>query len=270
MLTIDELQHLRVAKTGGKENMLNFFVNLINSIGIPVVFVGTNSMIDLFSDVMRNARRATGLGLSDFRQPASDDPAWALLVDAAWQYQWIRHAEPLTVEPRNVLYDLAQGVTDILIKLLVLAQRHAIHTGEERLTARLLRTIADTRMQLLKPALDALRSGDTTRMAKFEDLLPPDTQIAAMMGVIDRDARVPSQLSTLRNMRRPVAASAVPSSPEVGEMTRNPATSTANAGERIPSEARAFAAHEAPLVALRDAGWLLEDALEFSTAYAAS
>ncbi|MBB3005010.1 hypothetical protein FHX57_007397 [Paraburkholderia tropica] len=270
VLIIDELQHLRVAKTGGKENMLNFFVNLINSIGIPVVFVGTNSMIDLFSDVMRNARRATGLGLSDFRQPASDDPAWALLVDAAWQYQWIRHAEPLTAELRNVLYDLTQGVTDILIKLLVLAQRHAIHTGEERLTVRLLRTIADTRMQLLKPALDALRSGDTKRMARFEDLLPPDSQIAAMMGVIDRDARAPSQLSTLRDMRRPVAASSARSSPDVCEVTGSPATSITNAGEWIQSEARAIAVHEAPRDALQDAGWLLEDALEFSTAYAAS
>ena len=167
MLIIDEMQHLRVAKTGGKDNMLNFFVNLINSIGIPVVFVGTNSMIELFADVMRNARRATGLGLSDFRQPKSDDPAWALLVDAAWQYQWVRHVEPLTAELRSVLYDLTQGVTDFLIKLLVLAQRHAIHTGEERLTVKLLRTIADTRMQLLKPALDALRSGNVKRMAKF-------------------------------------------------------------------------------------------------------
>ncbi|WP_290601882.1 hypothetical protein [Janthinobacterium sp.] len=34
---IDELQHLNAAKTGGKDNMLNFFVNLINTIGIRVV-----------------------------------------------------------------------------------------------------------------------------------------------------------------------------------------------------------------------------------------
>ncbi len=46
-LLIDEIQHLRSARTGGKDNMLNFFVNLINSIGIPVVFIGTNSMISL-------------------------------------------------------------------------------------------------------------------------------------------------------------------------------------------------------------------------------
>lgn len=186
-----------------------------------------------------------------------------------WQYQWIRHAEPLIAKLRDVLYDLTHGVTDILIKLLVLAQRHAIHTGEERLTVRRLRTIADTWMQLLKAALDALRSGKTERMAKFEDLFPPDSHTAAMMGVIESDARVPSQLSTRRDMRRPVAASATPSPPEARERTRNPVTSTTNAGERIPSEACALAGHEAPHVALGDAGWPLEDALEFSTAYAA-
>lgn len=98
MLIIDELQHLRVAKTSGKENMLESFVNLSNTIGIPVVFVDTNSMIDLFPDVMRNARRAARLGLSDFRQPTRDDQAWSLLVDAAWQYQWVRHMEPPSAE----------------------------------------------------------------------------------------------------------------------------------------------------------------------------
>ncbi|AIO71324.1 MULTISPECIES: ATP-binding protein [Burkholderiaceae] len=268
VLIIDELQHLRVAKTGGKENMLNFFVNLINSIGIPVVFVGTNSMIELFSDVMRNARRATGLGLSDFRQPKRDDPAWALLVDAAWQYQWVRHVEPLTDELRKVLYDLTQGVTDFLIKLLVLAQRHAIHTGEERLTLKLLRTIADTRMQLLKPALDALRSGDTKRMSKFEDLLPPDSQIAAMMGAIDGDARVSSRLAMLQDMRRPPAGNAEASLSPIAVTSGIPSTGVKQSGVPVPSEARRLVECDAPFVALRDAGWLQADALEFSTAYA--
>jgi AAA domain len=270
VLIIDELQHLRVAKAGGKDNMLNFFVNLINSIGIPVVFVGTNSMISLFADVMRNARRATGLGLSDFRQPKADDPAWALLVDAAWQYQWVHHAEPLTHELRSVLYDLTQGVTDFLIKLLVLAQRHAIHTGAERLTVKLLRTIADTRMQLLKPALGALRSGDVQRMAQFEDLLPPDSQIAAMMGSVGGDVHVSSRLAMLQAMRRDSieaaqtleqsAATGAGVEPVVAEQT----------GRATPSDSRQFVEHEVPIAAVRDAGWILADALEFSTAYAAS
>ncbi|MCA8291413.1 hypothetical protein [Burkholderia vietnamiensis] len=167
-----------------------------------------------------------------------------------------------------MLYDLTQGVTDFLIKLLVLAQRHAIHTGEERLTLKLLRTIADTRMQLLKPALDALRSGDTKRMSKFEDLLPPDSQIAAMMGAIDGDARVSSRLAMLQDMRRPPAGNAEASLSPIAVTSGIPSTGVKQSGVPVPSEARRLVECDAPFVALRDAGWLQADALEFSTAYA--
>ena len=39
-IVIDEIQHLS-AKSGGSEKMLNFFVTMTNTIGIPVLFVGT-------------------------------------------------------------------------------------------------------------------------------------------------------------------------------------------------------------------------------------
>src|SRR3546814_4400683 len=68
--------------------MLNFFVNLINSIGIPVVFIGTNSMISLFSDVLRNARRGCGLGVTEFQRFEKGDPIWRMLVESLWEYQW--------------------------------------------------------------------------------------------------------------------------------------------------------------------------------------
>jgi hypothetical protein len=150
---IDELQHLNAAKTGGKDNMLNFFVNLINSIGIPVVFIGTNPMVQLFADVLRNARRACGLGIYDFKQPMEHDPAWDLLVDVIWEYQWVHHVAPLTPEMRSTLYDLTQGVTDFLAKLMILGQRYAIQTGAEILTVESFKHVADTKMKLLKPLL---------------------------------------------------------------------------------------------------------------------
>jgi hypothetical protein len=53
--------------------MLNFFVNLINSIGVPVVFIGTNSMVQLFSHIVRNARRVSGQGIYDFKQPIEQE-----------------------------------------------------------------------------------------------------------------------------------------------------------------------------------------------------
>ena len=41
LLVIDEIQHLSVNKSGGAEKMLNFFVTLVNTVGLPVVMVGT-------------------------------------------------------------------------------------------------------------------------------------------------------------------------------------------------------------------------------------
>lgn len=41
VLVIDEIQHLSMSRSGGVEKMLNFFVTLVNVIGLPVVMVGT-------------------------------------------------------------------------------------------------------------------------------------------------------------------------------------------------------------------------------------
>ncbi len=41
VLVIDEIQRLSQARSGGAERMLNFFVQLINTIGVPVVLIGT-------------------------------------------------------------------------------------------------------------------------------------------------------------------------------------------------------------------------------------
>lgn len=266
-LFIDELQHLKVAKTGGKNNMLNFFVNLLNSIGVPVVFIGTNSMIDLFGDVLRNARRACGIGLYNFRQPAATDPAWGLLVDALWRYQWVRHIEPLTPELQDTLYDLTQGVTDFLAKLLILGQRYAIQSGAERLTETVLRHVAATKMQLLQPALAALRSGDPKKMRAFDDLLPSEAHMNAMLAVPGTSGT----LSFLRDMRAPGGASAPVYEP-MGAIS--PSVEAAHAPtvpiKAVLQVAKGMARQDDPMAALRAAGWLVDDVLEFSPAYRAA
>lgn len=258
-LFIDELQHLRVAKTGGKDNMLNFFVNLLNSIGVPVVFIGTNSMIDLFGDVLRNARRACGVGLYNFRQPASTDAAWTLLVDALWRYQWVRHVAPLTPEMRDLLYELTQGVTDFLAKLLILGQRYAIQSGTECLTEAVLRHVAATKMQLLQPALAALRSGDPKVMRRFDDLLPSEEHLNAMMVM----PGTTGELSFLRELRAPANAPVVtPTASAVEPFDAETIRLTPATG--IVQQAKDLATQENPLQALHQAGWMTADALEFS------
>ena len=293
-LFIDELQHLKVAKTGGKDNMLNFFVNLINEIGIPVVFIGTNSMIDLFSNIVRNARRGTGLGLFDFKQPPQDDVSWELLLNAMWQYQWVQQPVELSEGLRRQIYHLTQGVTDFLAKLMILGQRYAIQSGREKLDGAVFKHVVSTKMKLLQPALDALRSKDPKRMRRFEDLLPTDLQIEEMMkldastvndriGILLRQQSFSFGTNPGSQPQAPLQDTA--SGQDAPQATGSPLTHEGKKGrvqrhrgqEVLPTHAQRpiplsarLTEHSDILELLRGADWILEEPFEFAPAYRAA
>lgn len=284
-LFIDETQHLREAKAAGKKSVLNFFVNLINSIGVPVVFIGTNSMLEIFSDIVRNARRLSGHGIYDFKQPQAHDDSWTLLLTAMWDYQWVRNPTPLTDSLRSTIYDLSQGVTDFLTKLMILGQRYAIQSGVERLDEGVFLHVAATKMKLLQPAIAALRSKDPKEMKKFEDLLPVDAQLAQMML---GDVQVASdRISLLRGkyeklvstMTNSLSHSTLGQLSSVTPVIEFPAldqvTSLSEADHMfaqsglprvVPLSARLDRTEKVTDV-MREAGWVANDPFEFERAY---
>ena len=103
VLIIDEVQNLNEAKSGGAEKMHNFFVSLVNTIGLPVIQVGTHRASKFFQRTFRAARRITGLG-SLLWDRLPQDKQWSALLKQMWQYQWLRRAEPLTPELENTMY----------------------------------------------------------------------------------------------------------------------------------------------------------------------
>lgn len=258
-LLIDELQNLHLAKTGGKESVLNFFLHLVNNIGIPVVFIGTNSMISLFSDVMRVARRSCGGGMVEFKRFEKDNEEWQLLVENLWSYQWCKQTTELTPEIFDALYEHTQGVTDFLVKLLVLSQRYAIQSGSECLSAEIIAKVSNTKMQILKPALSALRSRDPARMRQFDDLLPIEEQLIEMMA-FDAFPRA-DRLALLRG----VTSLAKPEAPGHIAVASKPTAPAAAPVEE--SEAKALSEQPDTIAGLKSAGWITTDLFEFSPAY---
>ena len=61
LLVVDEVQHLSLAK-GGSDAMLNFFVTLVNTIGVPVILIGTSKAMPILQGQFRQARRSSGHG----------------------------------------------------------------------------------------------------------------------------------------------------------------------------------------------------------------
>jgi hypothetical protein len=149
LLVIDEIQHLSRSKSGGSQEMLNFFVTMVNTIGVPIMLIGTPKAREIFEADLRSARRGAGFG-AIFWEPLPEciddqlNPEWVAFTNNLWKQQLLNQRDEfLSDEIRHVWYDLSQGILDIVVKLFVLAQLRALAVGKERITSKLLRQIYD-------------------------------------------------------------------------------------------------------------------------------
>lgn len=174
VLVIDEIQHL--STRGGSEQLLNFFTTLVNVIGIPVIMIGTMKALGALQSQFRQARRGSGQGDMVLDRMDKDDN-WDILIEGMWEYQWTKTPTELTEELKDTLYEESQGITDIAIKLYIMAQIQAMtSTKKEFITPALIRQVAKSNLKLVKPMLDALKSGNLEKLARYEDITPVDIE----------------------------------------------------------------------------------------------
>jgi hypothetical protein len=171
VLVIDEIQHLSLAKGGGWEKMLNFFVTLVNTIGLPVVLIGTSRAMTILQGEFRQARRGSGQGDLIWDR-MKNNASWDIFVSSMWENQWTRENVKLNEKFKNILYDESQGIIDIAVKLYAMVQIRAIALGVETFRPLDFHTVAAEKLGLVKPMLDALRSGDSKKIDMFGDIAP--------------------------------------------------------------------------------------------------
>ena len=171
LLVIDEMQNIANARRG-RDDLLNFLVKMDNIIGIPVIRVGTNEAEPILTGNFRNARRGTGEGAVRWKR-MGNDRNWQFFVEGMWDYQWTKTEVPYSQEICDALYEESQGIIDILIKLYKMVQWRAISLGgDEIITVELIHQVAQEGLYLVKPMLDAIRSGNLIQMKKYKDIAP--------------------------------------------------------------------------------------------------
>lgn len=171
ILVIDEIQHLSLRGVGSKL-MLNFFTTLSNSIGIPLVLIGTPSAMSVLQREFRQARRGSGQGDLVMDRLGKDE-YWHLFLEAIWEYQWVRNPVELSNEMIDVMYEESQGIIDIALKLFALAQIRAISSNKEKLSVSLIKQVAKDNLKLVQPMLAALKSGEISKISQYEDIYFP-------------------------------------------------------------------------------------------------
>jgi ABC-type dipeptide/oligopeptide/nickel transport system ATPase component len=206
ILIIDEIQRLSLQKTRGTAPLLHFFQDLRTALRVPIVEIGTSKAAGLFTNEMKDGRRASESGLIQFERPPKRIKEWDDFVRRIWTYQWVRQPRDPDDEMLDTVFDLSQSIPDFVVLLFKLAQQRAMLDGTETLTPKLLRQTYDEALGLLHPAINALRTNTMKSLSLYEDLLPVEEALAKLL-------EFPKQVTVVKDYLDqlfPVAGAAAP------------------------------------------------------------
>jgi hypothetical protein len=198
ILIADEVQNITNSHKS-QQTVMTELVSACNELGLPIVFVGTNKAKQVFSLDFRQARRASGRGMSYWgpleRSESMDSrDEWDEFLEELFQYQWVRNPVDLDAELRETMYDYSQGVVDIALKLFVSAQAHAMQDQSERVTVEHLDHVYSKEMALLHPMLRALRDKNLSVLSEYDDIAP--------LNVHEYLERVKNRVQRVMNIRQ--------------------------------------------------------------------
>ena len=175
LLVIDEIQHLERSSSGVSERILRFFVQLTNTIKLPILFIGTPKAYELFSPSMRSARRASQFGSINWnrfntRNRTGKGSDWDRFFEQLWSLQWFESPQPLTENIKNLFWDYSQGIAHVAVTLFYLCQTRAVTVGRELISPELVDTVFSEELHMIRPMIRALQSGRESEIQKYADL----------------------------------------------------------------------------------------------------
>ncbi|MGD7009337.1 ATP-binding protein [Metabacillus sp. 84] len=173
VLVIDEIQHLLHSKND-QEDMLNFFVTLSNTVGIPTVIIGTAKAQRLFKGNFRQARRAASDGAIIWDRMDETSEEWEFFLETLWELQCVKTRSELTDDVKKAFYDECQGITSVAVCLFILAQERAMFdedNANEIINAKVIKKTAKIDMQIIQPTMKAIRINNFQEMMKYEDIM---------------------------------------------------------------------------------------------------
>lgn len=172
-LILDCVEHLLLGSANDVAEFMAMLINMRDELRVPIILVGTPRAADILKSDVSTSRRIVEGGYHELKRPESpEDPDFAALCEVLWGYQWVTNPVEFSEAMRDLLYDLSQGITGVMITLFIAAQIEAIDSGTENLNKDLIKGVYDQRFKPLHSILDALRSGKQSIISQYDDLYP--------------------------------------------------------------------------------------------------
>lgn len=175
VLIIDEIQFLSKQKSGGREQMLQFFTRLVNEIKLPVVLIGTPRAQEVLNGAFWQMRRNAGQG-EFYWAPMKQDFQWERFLASMWRYQYVLNPAKLTNDGRvpksisDALYRESQGIADFAAKMFMIAQERAINSNFERITPELIEVVARDSFGNAREIIQGIRTNRRVVLARVDDV----------------------------------------------------------------------------------------------------
>jgi len=173
MIIVDEIQHLTNGRSNSAETMLNFFVNLNNTLQIPIFIIGTPESNDLFGKSYRLPRRWSGEGAERWDLIPFDDE-WEFIMQQLFKYQYTQEAVEYDDHWAALFYYHCQGIIDRAVRIFVESQKTVLYNDEKKLTFEIVEKTIEDKFWLEEPAMEALRSGREKDLSNYPDLFFKD------------------------------------------------------------------------------------------------
>ncbi|WP_330707071.1 AAA family ATPase [Paenibacillus polymyxa] len=175
VLIIDEIQKIQSAYSGGKDNMIDFITQLVNTIGIPTILMGSFKALYLFKDSLANTRRGIPSGYSESISGymLEDSWEWNEFIENLWDIQYTKKYTELTPKLKKAMYYYSLGIPDITVKLFIHCQSKCIVMGgNEQISITCIKEVAERSLRLVQSIFDRIRSGDPEAYKDLEDIKP--------------------------------------------------------------------------------------------------
>jgi len=169
ILVIDEVQNILNAKAESSE-ILAFFLSLTNQLGVPIIYCGTSNAIKLFQSRMAVARRQIGAGDMKFQQIDRNNGEWENMMKYLWRGYILQEDVLINDEMLDVFWECSQGLIGIVVPLFCRVQINALLSGRESFDIAFVYKTCNEDLAIIKPMLDAIKSGDEWEILKYEDI----------------------------------------------------------------------------------------------------
>lgn len=139
VLVIDEMQRLKFSRTGGEATLIDFLHEIVDSLGVSLVFCGNHPFEETLAKKLRIARRAESGGYMKISAPGYNTSDWQSFINYLWPLQWTNIETALTQELNEEIFLLSKGNIAIAQSIYRRAQMMVIGSGNEVINKAVLR-----------------------------------------------------------------------------------------------------------------------------------